>query len=667
MQGADLQVGRELFRTRYVDMRSTLGAYYFGGPSGKDATGGLLKVSMRITPYFTLEGQGSYDRVFKTNGWGAIALNIPFGPRKKVDLKNEPCASKVRIEERFVEAVDRFEIVVANKYRQKAVALNPVTGLPIQFIFVDNVRGSSNGTFEHPYATLLEAQAHSVPGDTIYVFPGDGTTRGMDQGITLQNYQTFTSSALPIAVSSAFGNQTIPAQTSTMPIIANNNSGGNTVTANALAGVTIQGFQISGMGLGIEAEFSSGILITKNTFILPLLNGIDVTSSTNALINQNILTGALNLAINGLSSTNLAMNQNIFSGAISSAISSPSSTNLTINQNNFLMPLPSAIAASGSTNLSINQNNFSSSVNAPIDATDSVGITINQNQLSSFPNGAINITGTFGNITISRNSINSGSYGVSKDDLSTPTNTLNASITNNQITITGAGATGFMLTTVNAQGSINFSNNNISLDPPTGLGAVGVNINNAGTSTLDVSINSNVISSVNTSNTNSNTGISYINVGSTLITLNVMNNLVTDMSSAGFSLGLNSGTPQAPGPNSALYANIVDNQFLRVSTSGTPNGGVVLEMLSTTTGLNLSGNVSTTDPMGNLIGYYLVGSAYLNTNVNSPTANLVGLASINSGSTDGPDVAGFKSGSVKLGNSFINFNLPINYQCNCPP
>jgi hypothetical protein len=58
----------------------------------------------------------------------------------------------------------------------------------VWFVKNDHV-GPSNGTHNAPFSTLLEAEHVSQPGDVIYLFAGDGTTKGLDHGICLKSGQ----------------------------------------------------------------------------------------------------------------------------------------------------------------------------------------------------------------------------------------------------------------------------------------------------------------------------------------------------------------------------------------------------------------------------------------------------------------------------------------------
>ena len=285
--GGDAELGWEFAKGDSWDLHATLGGYYFYGKFDKHTAGGLLKLTSRLTPYLTLEAQGSYDHLFRWIGQGAVALNLPFGGRA-VSKEATHCESPLSIGERLVEPVSRFEIIVKDNHRKTAIATDPVTGEPLFFIFVDNELGSSDGSFAHPYATLLEAQTNSSAGDVIYVFAGDGTTTGMAAGIVLKNNQQFLGSGVVHTLRTSFGLRDIPAQTALLPSITR--TGGATVT---LADDNIvRGFNIAGDSDGI-----SGTTILSGTFadnnITATGNSILLTTTGTGtfVVNNNTLNG----------------------------------------------------------------------------------------------------------------------------------------------------------------------------------------------------------------------------------------------------------------------------------------------------------------------------------------------------------------------------------------
>lgn len=74
---------------------------------------------------------------------------------------------------------------------------------------------------EDLYGLLVDAQNASKAGDFIYIFPGDGTTTGMDSGIVMKANQTLAGSGNSLQVETSNGNILIPQITPTRPTITN--------------------------------------------------------------------------------------------------------------------------------------------------------------------------------------------------------------------------------------------------------------------------------------------------------------------------------------------------------------------------------------------------------------------------------------------------------------
>ncbi len=111
MKGADGEVGFHYPIMECVEVYAAAGLYYYyAGKFGVSTTGGSLRASATIFKYLTLEANGSYDHLFKWIGQGAIAINIPFGPRKPI----ENC-----LNERLYQLIQHNEIIVVDTFRHK--------------------------------------------------------------------------------------------------------------------------------------------------------------------------------------------------------------------------------------------------------------------------------------------------------------------------------------------------------------------------------------------------------------------------------------------------------------------------------------------------------------------------------------------------------------------
>ncbi|MBX7066580.1 MAG: inverse autotransporter beta domain-containing protein [Parachlamydiales bacterium] len=226
MTGFDAEAGWHFFHTKNFDLYAGAGPYYFKGPIGDGAIGGKVRFEARMTPFVSIEIGDSYDSVFHNRFQASFAINIPFGPRPK--LKSDSCCSledKKAFQQWVFTPPKRQEIIVVDSKKKTTVATSE-NGVPYYLIFVDNT-SSSNGTFESPYHDMATAQTAASPGNIIYVFPGDGTTTGMNTGVDLSAANTAGVRLLSSGVSHSFetslGSLEIPAQTSILPTLTNIN------------------------------------------------------------------------------------------------------------------------------------------------------------------------------------------------------------------------------------------------------------------------------------------------------------------------------------------------------------------------------------------------------------------------------------------------------------
>ncbi len=275
MTGFDAEVGAHLPQSTRYDLYAGAGPYYFKS-SHSHAWGGKVRLLGRYKEYVTLEVNYSYDKLFHNVVQGSLAFTLPFGRKLQRCGRCCPQTDNLLLS-RAAFAPSRLEIPVVKRVRKREKAINPATGQPWIVWFVDNTSHSA-GTFESPFPTLLEAQNASSPDQMIYVFPGDGTTNGMNAGITLQDGQTFFGSGINQQFATTKGTKTIPAMSSSNPSITN--AVGNAVTIGN--NNTISGFNISytGTHIGITSPLTnlgveSGTII-NNAFASTGLGGFAV-------------------------------------------------------------------------------------------------------------------------------------------------------------------------------------------------------------------------------------------------------------------------------------------------------------------------------------------------------------------------------------------------------
>jgi hypothetical protein len=209
MKGLNAEVGYHIPEFKYIALYAAAGPYYFEG-QGKNAWGGEARFDATFFDYLRLQVNSSYDNVFHGVIQGAIDIIIPFGGKKKIKKRNGySCNQEIIVRKRALQQVDRQEIIVVDKKHHREKAINPATGQPYIFWFVDNT-SHSNGTFESPFNTLLAAQDASSPNDIIYVFPGDSTSTGMNEGIILKDNQNLWSSTSSQTLNTSIGAIQIP-------------------------------------------------------------------------------------------------------------------------------------------------------------------------------------------------------------------------------------------------------------------------------------------------------------------------------------------------------------------------------------------------------------------------------------------------------------------------
>ncbi len=302
MKGANAEAGFHLDRFKPAPLYFAGGPYYLTG-KGASTWGGELRASVELfNRYVRLEGRTAYDHFFKWTGQGIVSVNIPFGP--KAQVKQNACTSwcdAVSLARRMVQPVERMEIIPVGKQRVHSRAIDPATGDPYYFLFVDNT-SRSLGTYESPYPTLVDAQNASFPNTVIYVFPGDGTSAGMDAGITLQDGQMLLGAGSIYSLPTTLGSVSIPAFASTMPVLTNTTPNPVITIANnnTVAGLYIENTN----GNGIYGTGITNFTATQNTII-----GGNAASGSGEAILLNNISGKLKIS-NTLFSQNAPVSAN---------------------------------------------------------------------------------------------------------------------------------------------------------------------------------------------------------------------------------------------------------------------------------------------------------------------------------------------------------------------
>ena len=287
MWGINAEIGKEFRKKFPFKCYGAIGPYYYGR-SNTNAWGGQIRFNTEINEYIRLEFNGSYDNIFHGIGQGQLSLVLPLGSTKKKGSSKKRC-SQYSLQQRISQRVERNEIIVVDHKKHKSTAIDPTTGQPYFFWFVNNL-SHSQGTYESPFNTLLDAQVSSNIGDVIYIFPGDGTDTGMQNGIILQDDQRLLGSSIEYPFNTTEGRVTVPALTTRLPLLSSNTALIPVVTLgnnNEVAGLSLNNLPSSNYFTILGGPLSTGKEIS-DTFVHNCVINSNNAQAINITTNLNL-------------------------------------------------------------------------------------------------------------------------------------------------------------------------------------------------------------------------------------------------------------------------------------------------------------------------------------------------------------------------------------------
>lgn len=419
MKGIDAAFGFHRKLSHGTPFYAAIGPYYYIGDIGSGAWGGKVRIQGGIGKYLTVEAIDSYDETF----YNKVQLKFTFALPLKGSSRHPEDIGFSR--SRMLQSAERQEIIVVNNHDDKSIAIDPVTHKPYYVVFVDNTSHSA-GTFESPYSTLAIAQNNSSVGDIIYLFPGDGTTRGMDSGITLKNNQKLLGSGANLVIQTAQGNVTIPAHSATLPQITNTGAPGVTLAANnqlggfaisevfeenGIFGVNPGNIQMSFLSIDrsgadqIHLEYGASpgtVNLSHLTLTDGVLNGIFIDSTASSIVSvvdNSLFTGHGNGFVNasfiGLTDFRFTNNTAVgndsstfdFSGPSTLLISDNIVTNSTSPSSNAFSIITGASPVSATIENNIISDNVRGALYFVLNDTDAAHFTIADNTLNNNGSG----------------------------------------------------------------------------------------------------------------------------------------------------------------------------------------------------------------------------------------------------------------------------------------
>lgn len=462
MGGLDAFANFRLFTIDHWYLDLGAGPYWYQGKFGKDTFGGKGRLIGGYEDYLYTGVQLSYDRLFKCRAQCELGISFPLGPRikNKTALDN----SWKKNARKMITPIIRQEIIVMSKQHRKITARDPISGNPLYFVHVNNLFSNGNGTFEHPFGTLLSAQKNSSSGNYIYVNYGTGSSQGMDAGIVLQTSQHLLGSGNDQLISTTKGNITIPALTpGSVPMITNINANSNgVVLAN---GTEVGGFNI--LGATQNGIFASNLIIAP--YIHDNVISDSGTSGTSAAIyiamgNNMIMQNTFTI-INNILTSNVAGAEGMHIECNTSGISS---MNLYVVNNKFVsnttygLHINLASASTSSTISGTFQDNIISGNGTGgvlISPAANTLINFNLNFVSNVIAGGATVVavqnGSVGTLNFINNIIQLGTASGLSITIDGPTiRTLNTQVIGNQV-IDNMGGTGIIISSTSATGFIN--------------------------------------------------------------------------------------------------------------------------------------------------------------------------------------------------------------------
>ncbi len=252
-----------------------IGAYSYNSALVDEFSGVRVRSGAQFMRGLIVSGEVNHDDRF--NFTGVLSVSLMFGGNAR--------GTEYGLLGRDLEPTVRNDHIV--RFQQDLIlAIDPDTGLPYNVFHVDNTAdpGFATGTVETPFTSLADAEAASSTDDIIFVRPGDGTTRNMDEGIVLKDGQLFLGSGVQ---------HLIPVQNGEFFVLCNPIDGNRPRITNTLGGPavtlasrnTVRGFFIDGaepgafISNGIQASSGStqrNGIIEDVTILSPVLNGISL-------------------------------------------------------------------------------------------------------------------------------------------------------------------------------------------------------------------------------------------------------------------------------------------------------------------------------------------------------------------------------------------------------
>jgi len=295
--GFDAEIGGPVPLLGRYGLSTYVGGYFFDSNNIGNVTGFSSRTQGQVNEDLTVGVQVTHDNVFDNNAQIQVTWTLPDGAPGR--WLRQP-----RVRDRLTAPVVRnYRVVTRQDILYTAdIALNPADGDPffVAHINPNRTPGTGTGTFEDPYSQLNQFNNLPIPPKNIIdiisvTARDDGTSTQLNTGVTLLNNQRLLSTAVTHTFTAIQGTFDLPGFVGgPLPVLANL-GGGNVVTfATNNRNIEVSGFTINGSvtGNGIAGVNNQRVNINRNV-IQNGLNGVQLTNlngvgpANRSLINDN--------------------------------------------------------------------------------------------------------------------------------------------------------------------------------------------------------------------------------------------------------------------------------------------------------------------------------------------------------------------------------------------
>lgn len=282
--GADFEVGYKLGflkDTWFDDTRAYAGAYHFDAPDTESMDGTRFRIETAPFEWLRFGGEVQRDTIRGETGFVEARIRVPLDFWR--GTKHGPARAQgiyKRLDTRIARDVDVVTQTGTVRQEKTETVLNAATGTAQKIYVVDNTASAGgDGSADRPFTTLAAAQSAAGAHGIIYVKAGDGTTTGMNAGITLSATGqkligsgvdlTFDADTMRVARIPGLTDGAVIAPATTAPVVTN--AAGN--------GVSITGDSVEVAGLRVSAASDNGIYAYNADDVI--LRDITATGNTN--------------------------------------------------------------------------------------------------------------------------------------------------------------------------------------------------------------------------------------------------------------------------------------------------------------------------------------------------------------------------------------------------